>query len=281
MNNHFKGVGLAVLGVLILSPDSLLIRIARCDLFSTVAIRSFFMALTVLACLLALPRLRKNVSWRPVLLHGIVFAIGSASFTLAVETTLVTNVLVIIAAAPLFAAIFSLLLLGKKTAPSTGYAALTVAIGIGIIFSGDLGGGKWLGNSLALCTALSLAMTTVIIHKNPALSLYPGLLLGSSLLAILFSFFADWQSVDRQSLIVLAIDGGVVAGLSFLLLMSAAYRLQPAEFNLFFLLETVFGSIWVWWLIGEKPSNETLLAGVLILGVLTFHNLWTLLRTKQ
>ena len=47
----------------------------------------------------------------------------------------------------------------------------------------------------------------------------------------------------------------------FVLVTIAPRFIPAAEVNLFFLLETIIGPIWVWLIIKEQPSIETLQVG--------------------
>jgi len=41
---------------------------------------------------------------------------------------------------------------------------------------------------------------------------------------------------------------------------------------LFFLLETIIGPIWVWMIIKEQPSIETLFGGIVIIITIAIHS---------
>ena len=56
-------------------------------------------------------------------------------------------------------------------------------------------------------------------------------------------------------------------------LVTIAPRFIPAEeVNLFFLLETIIGPIWVWMVIKEQPSLETIQGGVIIILTIATHS---------
>jgi len=42
--------------------------------------------------------------------------------------------------------------------------------------------------------------------------------------------------------------------------------------NLFFLLETILGPIWVWLVIKEQPSIETIVGGLVIIFTIAVHS---------
>jgi drug/metabolite transporter (DMT)-like permease len=56
-------------------------------------------------------------------------------------------------------------------------------------------------------------------------------------------------------------------------LVTIAPRFIPAEeVNLFFLLETIIGPIWVWLIINEQPSIEALQGGFVIITTIAIHS---------
>ena len=58
----------------------------------------------------------------------------------------------------------------------------------------------------------------------------------------------------------------------FVLVTIAPRFIQAAEVNLFFLLETIIGPIWVWLIIKEQPSIETLQGGSIIIATIAIHS---------
>ena len=53
-----------------------------------------------------------------------------------------------------------------------------------------------------------------------------------------------------------------------------------AEVNLFFLLETILGPIWVWIVIKEEPSLETIIGGIIIIITIAVHSFLAIKKTQ-
>jgi len=49
--------------------------------------------------------------------------------------------------------------------------------------------------------------------------------------------------------------------------------------NLFFLLETVLGPLWVWLAIKEQPTLETIVGGAIIILTISIHSFLALKKT--
>ena len=56
--------------------------------------------------------------------------------------------------------------------------------------------------------------------------------------------------------------------------------ITAAEVNLFFLLETIIGPIWVWLIIKEQPTAETIFGGIVILLTIAVHSFLKLKRSQ-
>ena len=62
----------------------------------------------------------------------------------------------------------------------------------------------------------------------------------------------------------------------FVLITLAPRYITAAEVNLFFLLETILGPLWVWLVIHEQPSIETIIGGIVIIGTIAVHSILAL-----
>lgn len=280
MSNYTKGWVLAFGGTLLLSPDSLLIRLANSDQYSILALRSFFMTLMLLAIMAVFSPLRRHCLWLPLLACGVFYGVGLISFPLSLSHTYTANTLIIIATAPIFAAVGQRLFLGTKTAPATWLAMGVIFFSILLIFYDSWGsdGDAWIGDLLALITALVLAGTAIIIYRYQQAQFFPALCIGSVLAFLGSVWWVDWGTVATRDVVILAVDGVFVAGLPFVMLIAAAKRLPPAEYNLAFLLETALGPLWVWLVLAEQPPNRTLLMGGIIVTVLILHSFYVIRR---
>ena len=55
--------------------------------------------------------------------------------------------------------------------------------------------------------------------------------------------------------------------------------ITAAEVNLFFLLEVIIGPIWVWIVINERPSLETIIGGIIIIITIAIHSFLAIKKT--
>ena len=63
--------------------------------------------------------------------------------------------------------------------------------------------------------------------------------------------------------------------------MTIAPRFIPAyEVEIFFILETILGPIWVWMVINEQPSLKTIIGGIIIIIIIITHTFFELRENK-
>ena len=70
--------------------------------------------------------------------------------------------------------------------------------------------------------------------------------------------------------------GAVQLGLGCVLMTIASRVLAAAEIGLVSILETVFGTLSVWALVGEHPGKAALTGGAIVVGALAINQLFAL-----
>jgi len=274
--NQRKGMLLAFTGIMFITPDSLLIRLANIDSWNLIFYRGFIPFLTILIGLIFIYRskLFKKIldnGW-----HGLAFvvsfAITSIVFVVSIENTNVANTLVMVALAPMLSAIISLVFLKENPDQKTWVAIGITTLAVVYIFYDAIDAGDFLGNFLGLICATGLAVNAVIIRSVKKMSLVPSAMVGKLMVALFALFFADQIKLENNDLIIVPLMCIVCIAIPFVCVTLAPRYITAAEVNLFFLLETIFGPIWVWLVIKEQPSMETIIGGSLIIITIAIHS---------
>ena len=113
-------------------------------------------------------RLFRDMGW-PGLLVAMGFAAVSTCFVLAVSMTPVANVVLFMAAIPLFAALLARVFLGEPITPVTWGAIAAVIAGVAIMVSASIGeGGSVAGLALAASIPVFFACMTVLTRAPSA-----------------------------------------------------------------------------------------------------------------
>ncbi len=284
-SDHAKGLLITSLGVLLISPDTLLIRLAEMDVWTLAVWRGVFQAAGVSFLLLCFYRRRtpevfRAIGWTGVLLAAI-FAVNTITFLVAIQNTKVANALVMLATAPLFAAILSRLFLKEGVRTRTWLAILTAMAGVGLIVWEGLGQGTFLGDALALLAALLLGAKFTIIRSRRRINLVPAMALSGLFFALAALPFSHPSEVEGQQMVwVLLMGFAVIAPATALTTLGPRY-IPAAEVGLLTLGETVLGPLWVWLVIAEAPSALGLLGGAIVLSALLVNAALALLEGRR
>ena len=132
--------------------------------------------------------------------------------------------------------------------------------------------GNFYGDILGFITAIGLAVGAVIIRSAKSKNLVPSAVIGKLLVAIFALFFIESFALVENDLIIIPLMCILCVAIPFVLVTIAPRFIPAAEVNLFFLLETIIGPIWVWLVIKEQPSIETLQGGAIIITTIAIHS---------
>ena len=96
--------------------------------------------------------------------------------------------------------------------------------------------------------------------------------MGKLFVASFALFFIESFVLQDKDLFIVPLMCILCVAIPFVLVTIAPRFITAAEVNLFFLLETIIGPIWVWMIIKEQPSIETLLGGLVIIITIAIHS---------
>ena len=279
MNNltdQQKGSLLAFVAVLFITPDSLFIRLSSIDTWGLVFYRGIIPFLVVFFIMLIIYRLKFFKLLLTSGIHGfiyiITFSITNIAFVVSIQNTNVANTLVMVATAPMISAILGSIFLKEPPDKKTLISILITFFAVIYIFFDSLRVGNFFGDILGFITAIGLAVGAVTIRSAKTKNLVPAAVVGKLLVAIFASFFIQSYTLVDRDLLIVPIMCILCVAIPFVLVTIAPRFIPAAEVNLFFLLETIIGPIWVWLIIKEQPTIETLQGGVIIIITLAIHS---------
>ncbi len=284
---HLRGLMLSAAGMVILSPDALLLRlVGNADIWTVIFYRVLFMAGALAIGLFVHYRRKFGAAFRRIgwlgLASAALLAASNFGFVGAITHTTVTNTLVILATTPLFSAVFGWLMMGEKVRPRTWLSILAAIAGIAVIFHDSLGMGNWLGDLMALGVAFVWGLNLVVVRMAGRRDMTPSLCVSGFLAAaIAFPLSAAPGAIDGHDLAVLSLLGCLVLPLAFGLFIRGTHYVPAAEVALLAPIETVLGPIWVWIGVGEAPSAASLVGGAIVLGAIIFNSVLALKHQDQ
>jgi len=274
--DYWLGIGLTALGAIILSPDALLFRLLQADLWTAAFWRLLLMGSALSAFLLITRRRRLLADIRALgalaLPAALCMTICNLGFVYALSHTSVAVTLALIATAPAFAALFSLML-GERPPLRTWMACAAIAAGIWIIFDASIEQDAWRGAAAAGLVAVAVAAYFTIGRARKSVDMTPALAISGLISASIAACMATSIAPPDGDLPILCLMGLVVMPVSLTLITLGPRRLPAAEVSLLMLLETALGPLWVWLALNETPSRAALIGGCVIVGALTLHGL--------
>jgi len=274
VNSHLKGLLIAFFGIVILTPDAVLVRLADSDSWTVLFWRGIFFATGIIVILFITYRSKAvneliNIGKGGVLI-GLLTALGGTSFILAIHYTSIAKTLVIISISPIVVAIVSLIMLKEKPTLYTWLSMILVFFGIYIVMSGDRSGMNLMGNLFALAAVVIGGFSFTLLRKYKNVNMVPAMAVNGIVIALIGFVFADSLVLSSQSMLYI-LASGVVLAVSFSLITIAPQYIPAPEVAMFFPLGTVLGTLIAWIVIKEQPSSNALIGGSIVIVTLFCH----------
>ena len=283
LTNQQKGSLLAFVGVMFITPDSLFIRMANIETWGMLFYRGAIPFVVVLFGLLLFYKNNfLNALFKigyPGIFYIISFSICNITFIISIQNTNVANTLIMIALAPMLSAILGSIFL-KEIPDRKTFIAILITFGACVyIFYDSLNLGNFLGDFFGLVTALGLACNATIARYAKDRDLVPSAVLGKLFVAIFAFFLVKNFELIGNDIIFVPLMCIMCVAIPFVLVTIAPRFITGAEVNLFFLLETILGPVWVWIVIKQQPSIETILGGSIIIMTIAVHSFLAIKKT--
>ncbi len=276
LSDQKKGSLLAFVAVMFITPDSLLIRLSNIETWGMLFYRGAMPFFIVLIGLLLFYRQNFINAFLKVgtvgIFYAISFSICNITFIVSIQNTNVANTLIMIALAPMLSAMLGAIFLKEMPSKGTWIAIFITFLAALFIFYDSLQVGNLYGNIMGFVTAAGLAVNAVLIRYAKDRDLLPSAVMGKLGVAVFAFFFVENFNLIGTDQIYIPIMCIICVALPFVLVTIAPRFIPAEEVNLFFLLETIIGPIWVWLVVKEQPTLETIIGGAVIIITLGIHS---------
>ena len=276
LTDQKKGSLMAFVAVMFITPDSLFIRLSNVETWSLVFYRGIIPFVLVFIGMLLIYRvkffnlLRSNGYYG--LAYVLTFSVTNIAFVVSIQNTNVANTLIMIATAPMLSAILGSFFLKENPDKKTWVAIFITFFAALYIFYDSIKLGNFFGDILGFVAAMGLAVGAVIIRSAKKLNLVPSAVVGKLIIALFAMLFVKDYSLNNNDIYIVPLMCVMCVAIPFVLVTIAPRFITAAEVNLFFLLETIIGPIWVWLIIKEQPTPETILGGAIIVLTIATHS---------
>jgi drug/metabolite transporter (DMT)-like permease len=276
LTDQQKGSLLAFVAVMFITPDSLFIRLTNIETWGMLFYRGAIPFVVVLTGLLFF--YKKNffkallgVGY-PGIFYVLSFSICNITFIISIQNTNVANTLIMIAMAPMISAILGSIFLKETPDKKTWLTIIITFLAVTYIFYDSVQLGNIKGDIFGLITSFGLAVNAILVRYAKNRDLVPSAVIGKLCVALFAFFFVESFELIEKDLIIVPLMCIMCVALPFVLVTIAPRFITAAEVNLFFLLEVIIGPIWVWLVIKEQPSMETIQGGIVIILAIGIHS---------
>ena len=276
LTDQKKGSLMAFVAVMFIPPDSLFIRLSNVETWSLVFYRGIIPFVLVFIGMLLIYRLKFFNLLRSNGYYGfayvLTFSVTNIAFVVSIQNTNVANTLIMIATAPMLSAILGSFFLKENPDKKTWVAIFITFFAALYIFYDSIKLGNFFGDILGFVAAMGLAVGAVIIRSAKKLNLVPSAVVGKLIIALFAILFVKDYSLNNNDIYIVPLMCVMCVAIPFVLVTIAPRFITAAEVNLFFLLETIIGPIWVWLIIKEQPTPETIVGGAIIVLTIATHS---------
>ena len=207
-------------------------------------------------------------SGRAGLFGAVGLAAAYAGGIAAVLHTSIANAAFLFATAPFMAALLGWLALHEPIRKATSAALVIALMGTLLMVLDNFSHGNWLGDILALLSAVGFAVFTVSLRASKNQNSLPVVFLGA-LLAILIAGVMATQ--HPQGILIPMKEIGLALGLGFfvlgvgMVLCTLGSKVVPAaELALLCMTEVIFAPIWAMLFLSEIPDVAVLIGGGIV-----------------
>jgi DME family drug/metabolite transporter len=208
----------------------------------------------------------------PSVIAGLSLVAAYSGGIYSIQNTSVANAMLLFATAPFMAAVLGWVILHEHVRAAT-WVAIAVAIGGIAIMVADKSGSVVLKGSLAaLGSAFGFAVFTVALRWGRTGEMLPSVFLSGLFAMVLTLGICLFSGLS----LALNLNDGMISmgmgvfqvGAGLILYTLGSRSLPAAELALLSLAEVLLGPLWVWLLLGETASLNTLIGGAVLLAAI-------------
>jgi drug/metabolite transporter (DMT)-like permease len=265
--DHQLGLLFVTISAIAWSTAGFFTRLIPLDSFTLLAWRGIFGSLSLLIVVI----LMSGRGWlneftrigKPEMIYITLTVCGMIMFITSLGHTSVAHGAVIYATIPFLAAFLGWIFLGEVPGRSAMLAAAVAIAGV-LLMVGYGSDGGWFGDLLAFGMTLTMALSIIVMRKNPAMSATASACLGAFL-----SIFVCWPlgkplDVTGLQIFQMAMFGIVNSAIGLAFFAWGSRKIPAIETALIGALDTPLAPLWVWAAFGETPGTNTLIGGGIV-----------------
>lgn len=277
----FPPVAYVLLAVLLWSTGGLFIKMTTLDAFAVNAGRSFFAAITV-----AIFTYKKGLRLDAfTLLTSFLYAGTLTCFVYANKTTTAANAIFLQYTAPIYILILSPLILKEKFRFADLITVAACLAGMSLFFfeapsdENRLASNIFAGNIAALVSGVFFGLYFILLrhprslkNKNPALSVFYGNLI--IVLLMIPLLIQNPPASTGEDFLAILFLGVFQIGIAYILFTNGiAGGVRSLDASIIGFVEPLLNPVWVFLIIGERPSRWAIIGGAIIILTVAAHTI--------
>lgn len=223
------------------------------------------------------------------------YALMVVCFVLAARRTTAANAIFLQYTGPIYVALLGGPLLGERLTRRDLFAVAGCVLGMALAFGGELGGGRAVGNALAIVSSFGFAGLPLLLRLDQKRLLAQAdeaskdragiaahaplvaMSLGNAIAALvalpaMVAHPITGEPAARTYAVLIAL-GFFQIGLPYVLYATAVRRLRALESSLIATIEPVLSPVWVVLATGEAPSALAMAGGAMIVGAVAAQSI--------
>jgi drug/metabolite transporter (DMT)-like permease len=271
---HQLGILYVTISAVAWSTAGYFTRLIPLDSFTLLAWRGIFGAVSLFCVILLFHRrdwIRQFTDMGRAELGYIgLTVVGMIMFITSLGATSVAHGAVIYATIPFLAALLGWFFLGEIPRREAVIASLAALAGVLLMVGFGTDGGL-VGDLLAFGMTSCMAISIIIVRKNPGMKVTPAAMIGALISAAVCWPLGAPLTVDAVQLGQLALFGLVNSAVGLAFFAWGSKKLPAIETALIGALDTPLAPLWVWLAFSETPGGNTLLGGSIVFFAVIIH----------
>ncbi|MFZ5860714.1 MAG: DMT family transporter [Spirochaetota bacterium] len=280
MRRDIKGI-LAMVGTAVFwSLGGLFIKLIDWHPVTIAGARSLIAALFILA-VVRKPKL--NFS-RNQVLAAVAYSFTMLLFVYANKHTTSANAILLQYGAPVYVMLLSGIILGERPLPEQIGALVAIVVGMGLFFADSLSLGHLVGDIAAVLAGITFAIHILFMRRQKEGSPLESLLLGhgmTAVIALAISVFLPAPVMSGKAIAAIFGLGIVQIGFAALLFSYAIKRISAIQSSLIAIIEPALNPVWVFLVIGEKPTARAILGGTIIIAAVVMSSVVSISKASR
>lgn len=269
---ELKGAALVFLAALLWSTGGVGVKAIPDPALKVAFYRSAFAALVLLAIFRPF-----RIRWTPAFVVATVsYASCLTTFVLATKLTTAANAIFLQYSGIVWVLLASPLILKEPSRSRDVIASVLAISGMALFFFGRFEGGTLSGNLSGLISGLFFAILVLALRYERGPGAEAAVTWGNVVAAVaLLPFVAGDLTLNPHSALVLGGLGIFQIGLAYALFVKGLEHVTATTATLTGMIEPVANPIWVFLLLGERPSPLAILGGAIVLSAIAWRTLAT------